>query len=106
MQSPTRDGGFSTRVRPRLLPVALRDAILLEDQHVAFLLDGGAAIEHALERRRDGQDAPAPSLRPRRIESNDTTCEVDFRPRQLSDFPPSPARVIGEVENVLVWRRK
>ena len=94
--------GPSTRLGPRRPPGPDRDRISPKHYGILSLSLGPSAGQHRGNGRHNRQHPPNPRFGPFRRQAHDATALVDFAPAQLKNLTLPPARVVGEVEDILV----
>ena len=94
--------GPSTRLGPRRPPGPDRDRISPKHYGILSLSLGPSAGQHRGNGRHNRQHPPNPRVGPFRRQAHDAPALVDFASAQLQNLTLPPARVVGEVEDILV----
>ena len=86
---------------PRGAPAPDGDAVAVEDERAVGVAACPPPRQGLGDGRRDGEDAAHQRLRARGREPDDTAGLVNLLPGETKDLLLAPARVVGEVEDVL-----
>ena len=86
---------------PRRAPAADRDPIAVEDERAVGVAARPPSRQGLGNGGRDGEHPPHQGLRARGREPDDAAGPIDLVPGEAEDLVLAPARVVGEVEDVL-----
>ena len=86
---------------PRRAPAADRDPIAVEDERAVGVAARPPSRQGLGNGGRDGEHSPHQGLRARGREPDDAAGPIDLVSGEAEDLVLAPARVVGEVEDVL-----
>ena len=101
MEEAGRHAGRLTGGAPRRAPAADGDAVAVEDQRAVGVAACPPSREGLGNGVRDRENPPHQRFRAGGREPNDAAGLVDFVPGEAEDLVLAPARVVGEIEDVL-----